>query len=898
MKWLDGARARLRHLIGRHDAESRANREFQLHLEMEAEHLMRARGLSADEARRQAGIAFGGVEKHKEDLRDGRGLAWLGGLVLDVKLAVRLLVRYPWLTIVGCLAMAFGIAAGVAGFEIRTQLVSPSLPLDDGSQIVGLRNWDTAASRIASTTAADFVDWRTSLTRVQEISAVRKFRRNLVTADGVAETETVAAMTASGFGLTRVAPLLGRTFIEADEAPGAPPVVVIGHELWGRRFSNDPSIVGRMVRLGHELATVVGVMPEDFAFPAAHSVWIPLRDVADEATRRGSPGLLVFGRLVNGASDAQAQAELGVVRNRTARDLPDTGAQLRPQVVPFSWLTFDPGGIHVALALGNTFLVMLLLLASANVALLMFARATTRTTEIAVRSALGAGRSRIVLQLFVESLVLAGLAVAVGLVAARYSIGSLLATLEADAGQPLPFWMGTTLSTTTVMYAGGLAILSAVVVGVIPALKVTGPALQARLRQSTARGGGLQFGGVWSAVIAMQVAVTLMFPAAAFFFHRVVVNGQTRDVGFAAHEYLSAVIEIERDLAPGIAIEASEELLRSRIRNTYAEMERRLTAEPAVAGLTFADRLPGTSHPGWPIEIEGETTRDADAHVRVEASSASVAVNFFEVLGAPAVAGRLFKAADLATASGVVIVNKSFATELLRGQNPVGRRIRRAAADATSQPGPWLDVVGVVPDLGMLGREGRSAGIYHPASADAVSPLRVAVGLRDSRASFVTRLRTVVSAVDPALLLAEVMPLDAVGASEWLESRYLSQSLAGLSAIALLLSLTAIYSVMAFIVSTRTREIGLRVALGADRRRVIAVILQRPLRQVGVGIAIGGVLVATTFLTVFGSAPTGTEAALIAAYCTVMMGVCLLACVVPTRRALRIEPARALTFDA
>ena len=828
-----------------------------------------------------------------QEVGEARGFAWLGGLALDARLAARLLVRYPWLTVVGGAAMAFGIAAGVAGFEARAQLVDPSLPLDESSQIVGLRNWDTSQNRVASTTAADFAAWRDALTRVRDISAATVFRRNLITDSGGAETVAVAAMTASAFRLTRVPALLGRTFVDADEDPGAPPVIVVGHAVWTRRFAADPRVIGRIVRLGRDQATVVGVMPEDFAFPAAHSVWVPLRDAGGATAQSGGLDLFVFGRLAAGVSEAQALAELNVIGDRTARDQPGTHAQLRPQLVPFSWLMFDPGEIQIALALGNTFLVMLLVLVSANVALLMFARAATRQAEIAVRTALGAGRARIVLQLFVEALALAGLAVVVGLVAARFALGSLLSTLEADSGRPLPFWMGDTLTTTTVIYAGALTILSAVIVGVIPALNVTGPRLQARLRQS-AGGGGPRFGGVWPAVIVMQVAVTLMFPAAAFFFNRIVVGGQTRDVGFPAHEYLSAVLALDRELVPGVPLETTEAAFRSRVRTMYAELERRVSAEPAVAGLTFADRLPGTLHSGWRIEVEGAAER---ATAAPEVSSASVAPNFFDVLGAAVLAGRSFTATDLASPFGVVIVNQSFANDVLDGQSPIGRRIRRAPENDTQAPGPWLEIVGVVQDLGTVGRDGRRAGLYHPVSPDAASSLRIAIRLRASPASFAARLHTVASAVDPTLQLGEVMPLDGVGASEWIESRYLSRSLAVLSAIALLLSLTTIYAVMAYTVSTRTREIGVRVALGADRRRVVAVVLRRPLQQVGLGIVVGGILVTVAFAGLFESMPTSVEAALIAAYCMVMMGVCLLACVVPTRRALHIEPARALTVD-
>jgi putative ABC transport system permease protein len=896
MKWLDAAHTRLRLLFGRKDAESRMNREFQLHIEMETERLMSAKDLAADEARRQARIAFGGVEMHKEALRDGRGLAWLGGLALDLKLATRLLARYPWLTVIGCVAMAFGIAAGVAGFELRTQLVNPSLPLDEGVQIVGLRNWDTSRNRVASTTASDLAAWRESLTRVRDVSAVSVFRRNLITDEGRSETVSVAAMTASAFRVTRVLPLLGRTLLEADAEPGAPLVAVIGYEVWARRFSRDPMVVGRIVRLGREQATVVGVMPEGFVFPSAQGLWVPLREVASSSAPADGSDLFVFGRLAGDASRAHAQAELSAVGDRSARDKPDTYAHLRPQVVPFAWLMLDPGGLQIGLSVANALLIMLLVVVSANVALLMFARAATRETEITVRSALGAGRARIVMQLFVEALVLAGLSVALGLVAARSTVGSLLAMFEANSGRPLPFWMGNTFTTTTVIYAGALTILSAVIIGVLPGLNVTGRGHQARLRQLTARGGGVRFGGVWGAVIAVQVAITLMFPAWAFFFHRIVVTGQTRDVGFAAREYLSALIELDRDLASGMPLDANEQAFRSRIRGTYAELERRLRSESAVAGLTFADRLPATSHPGWRIEIEGDAARGI-APPRLEVSSASVALDFFAVLGAPVIAGRPFTAADLASPSGVVIVNQSFANDMLGGQNPIGRRIRRARVDDTQTSGPWLEIVGVVRDLGMTGRDGRSAGLYLPVSADTVSPLRVAIRLRGEPESFAARFRTIASGIDPTLRLNELMPLDAVRASGWRESQYLSRSMAVVSAIALLLSLTAIYAVMAYTVSTRTREIGLRVALGADRRRVIAVILRRPLTHVGLGIVLGGILVAAAFLLILENMPTGIEAALIAVYCVLMMGVCLLACVVPARRALRLEPARALMVD-
>ncbi len=875
------------------------DQEFGLHLELETEKLIRESGLAPEEARRRALVSFGGVEKHKEALRDGRGLAWLGSFSLDLRLAVRMLARYPGLTLIGGAAMAFGMAAAVGAFEVRTQLVAPPLPLDEGSRIVGLRNWDASLNRTALATAQDFATWREAVTSIADVSAVSVFSRNLITEDGQTEAVEVAAMTASAFRVTRVPPLLGRALVEADEDPGAPAVIVIGHDLWKRRFSGDRGVIGANVRLGSEPRTVAGVMPEGFKFPAAHDVWIPLRVETIGALPSERPGLLVFGRLDRDASHAQAQAELQAIGQRTAIVLPETREHLRAQLVPYTWLFSDPTELQLGLALGNTFVVMLLVLVSANVALLMFARAATRETELVVRSALGASRARIVGQLFVEGMVLAGLAVVVGLAVARLGVRSLFATLAADSGRTLPFWMGDRLTPTTVIYAGALTILSAAIISVLPALKVTSRGLEARLRQSTAGGGRFRFGGIWTLVIATQVAVTLTFPAASFFFHRWVVGGQTRDVGFSAASYLSARLQIDRDGAPGVPLDATDQAFRSRLRRISTELEQSLTAEPQVAGLTFADHLPGTLHPRWRIEVDGQeglSTSDPGHSV----SAASVASNFFEVVGAPILAGRAFMAADVESVPGPVIVNQSFVQEALGGANPVGRRIRRVRVDDTQEAGPWLEIVGMVKDLGMvrdLGLANVQAGVYLPLAVDATPALRIAIDVRGTPESFAARLRAIASEVEPTLQIHELMPLDEAGAGLWRESQYLSRVLAILSAIALLLSLTAIYSVTSFTVSRRTQEIGIRVVLGADRRRVIGTVLRQQLPQVGLGNVVGGILVAVMFTGLFEGTPTAVEMGSIAAYAIAMMGVCLLACVVPVRRALRVEPASALRVE-
>ena len=788
-----------------------------------------------------------------------------GGFLLDFKLALRMLVKYPLLTIVGGAGMAFGLAAGVAGFEIRTKMIDPTLPLDKGQRIVGLRSWDALRDRPVSLDLADFTAWREQLRKVEDLGAIELVERNL-TVDGTVEPIPVAAMTASGFRVARVLPILGRALVEADELPGSPPVAVIGHALWQRRFAGDPRIVGRSVRLGIEPTTIVGVMPSGFLFPLANQLWVPLRrqSTANE--------LQVFGRLAPGISRDEAQAELTTIGRRLAADAPNTREPLRPEVVPYAHLLLDPRTFTVPLALANVFLVMLILVVSANVALLMFARAASREVEIGVRTALGASRSRIVLQLFAEAIALSGLSGIVGLVAARYGVGSLWDMYRADSGRETPFWFNDTLSSSTIAYGVALMMVGAAIIGVFPALKVTGRNLQDRLRGFSAGGGGYRFGGVWTAVIVAQVAVTVTFPAWAFFFHRWVVQGQSADVGVAAETYLSARLALDSSNASA----------------TIDALRRQISTEPDVTALAIADALPGMRHPLIRLDVESDNATATDGHV---VGVASVDAGFFNAVGAPLVAGRGFTASDVGSNREVAIVNLSFVERVMHGSNPVGRRIRRSATSTNPTPGPWMDIVGVARDLGVGAPEG--VGVYRPLSASA-STVHVAVGVRGAPESFANRLRALANSVDPTLRVYDVMRLAQVGADGWTESQYLSRALAVSSGVALLLSLMSVYAVMAFSVAQRTKEIGTRVALGADRLRVITAIVRRPLVQIGVGIAIGGAVVSFLFVGMFNSTPTPLEAGLMAAYAALMLGVCLSACIVPIRRALRLEPSQVL----
>src|SRR5688572_26538410 len=269
MSVLDAARTRLQLLFARQAAESRADEEIAFHIDMETHRLMREGNLPLDEARRRALAAFGGVTRHKETLRDGHGLAWLGGFSLDVKLGARMLRKYPGLTIVGGLAMAFAIWVGAMIFQVAGLFINPSLPLPDGDRIVQVGNW---SQEFWSGTARvhDFLRWRGSLRTITDLGAYRDVTRNLITSDGDTRPIIGAEITATAFRIAPTRPLLGRVITSADEQPSAPPVVVLGHEVWRTRFASDSGVIGRGAKLGVVNATIIGVMPEDFGFPIAH----------------------------------------------------------------------------------------------------------------------------------------------------------------------------------------------------------------------------------------------------------------------------------------------------------------------------------------------------------------------------------------------------------------------------------------------------------------------------------------------------------------------------------------------------------------------------------------------------------------------------------------------------
>ena len=886
MQLLARLRSLWRGVRGRSDVEAEMNEEFAVHVEMRAADLERS-GHSHADALRQARSEFGSPARYKEEARASRGLRRIDEFRfswLDFKLGFRMLVRYPGLTIVGSLAMALAIAVGAAAFEIVTQLVWPKLPFPQGDRIVSLFSWDAAANRKEPRLSYDLNTWRRDLKLVQDLGAYRTMRRNLITDQGTGAPVLVAEISASAFRVTSTSAMLGRELIGADERAGAPPVVVVGYDVWQTLFSGDSSLIGRSVRLDNMPATIVGVMPKGFAFPALHGVWIPLRLAAVQHEPGAGPAISIFGRLAPGVRLAEAQAELAVIGQRTSADFPNTHEHLRPHVMGWaqdrspvqcstvSWtncLSLVRAGLYTS----NLVFIVFLLLICANVALLMFARAAARESEIVMRSALGASRGRIVTQLVAEALVLGAVAAVIGIAMAGVALKVVLRLIALEG--EVPFWWHASLSLPSIVYAGVLTILGATVVGALPALKVT-RGLGTQLRQVAAGAGGLQFGGIWTVVIVAQIALSVFLTGLAVYSVQLTARIASFDLRLPAHEYLSVRLAMA-DSIPS---------------NIMQELKHRLLSDPAVTDVTFAGVLPGGYHEALTVEVDGETVETTSGH---RAQTVSVDADFFETVAAPVLAGRGFQSGEFENDRNVVVVNEAFVQRVLGDRNAIGRRVRfLVSRTATNTWGPWHEIIGVVRQVGMTANpEQTTAGVYFPLRPGAAS-VHMAVHLRSRPESYAARLRSIALATEPTLRLDQVRRLDGIKDQEVRWYSIVTRATFGACALVLMLSLAGIYSIMSFTVSRRTREIGIRVALGADRRQLVGSILARSLAKVGSGIVIGVAL----FVFAAGGIKSLKVGLIVLAFTIVMTGVCILACIVPARRALAVQPTEALRAES
>jgi predicted permease len=811
--------------------------------------------------------------------------------MLDWKLGARLLLKYPALTIIGGLSLAGAIAIGAVGIEVAGELLYQRLPFDEGGRVVRLETQDTAASRVEPRVLHDFAIWRRSLKTVAELGAARLSERNVLTGEGRVESLRVAEITASAFPLTRVPPLLGRPLQLTDEIQGAEPVVVLGYDVWQKQFLHDPAIIGRVVTVGRTARAVVGVMPPRFGFPRNQQVWVPL-PVQDAAPREG-PAVQVFGRLADGASWQDAAAEIDVVSARLAADQPATHAQLRTRVRAFAGRT--PGDpLRLEDLAVHTIVLLLLGAVSANVATLIFARTAMREPEMVVRHALGASRARVIAQIVTEGLVLALAAAVLGLVVAQTTVRYAWIRASQIIGDGLPFWVDLTLEPATIAYGLLLALVAAALIGLLPALKATGVSVQRGLQGITSTGGTMEFGGIWSFIVGAQVACTLLFVPAAVGIFTSSLHDRSSRAEFPAERYLTFRLSMDNEALAGEDGVPDDGQIAARRALAYEELAGRLREEPGVTHVTHGDRLP-TTPPEWvAVEMEQDGAPPARLHGNYENGFAMAGVGdgYHDAFGAKTVAGRGLHTADAGAPNAPVVVNEAFMRVV--GRNPVGARVRTLQRGSERELGVWHEIVGVVTDLEMLFPVdwGAAAYIYHAASAAEVDPVVVAMRVAGDAAPLAPRVTAVARQVDAGLHLRDIVTLDDIVAQERMRMAGGSVVFGSVLLVALVFSAAGLYALMAVAVARRTREIGIRIALGANPGRVLRTVFARAGRQLGGGIIAGNSLI----LLLAWRADSLTAELLVSSVITsvIMAAVGVLACAAPARRALRVQPTEAL----
>ena len=831
--------------------------------------------------------------------RDGgaRGLRAFDSLrfsVLDLRVGGRMLVKHPALTVIATIAVAFAIAVGTVGFEIARQALWPTIPLPDGNAIVALRNWNVADNASVPPSRREYELWRDGLRTITDLSAVEVEERSIAVGAGPGQPETIANVTASTFALTRVPPLMGRTLLEADERSGAQDVVVVGYDFWKNKLDGAADAVGRVIRISGTPVTIVGVMPRGYGFPQRNNVWRPLHL---ERIPEASPALrYVFGRLAPGHSREEAIAQVATIGARAATMFPETHRNVRLQLLSLPDAVSDlPDAAALVLASMNVFLVLLAALLCGNVAMLLFARAVSRERELLVRAALGASRGRLVMQLFAEALVLSAVGAVVGLLVARYALARTWTMIEGQTG-PLPFYIDTALSSTAVLYAVGLTLFAAAIAGFVPALKVTSGGAGARLRAASSGGGGLQFGGVWTAVIVAQIALTTLLPWPLLGFG----GGRLREdapAGFPAEAFLTAALEIDRLDGVAASGDTVPAVRASRLEARYHALADRLRQDPGVLDVTYADQMPQLTEGRNFIKLDpGPAAEHSEGCATGYYCVGFVSVDprFFDVVGAPVIRGRALTMADAEHRTRVVLVNETFVDEILGGRNPIGRRFRFwSTAEPTAES--WYEIVGVVPDLSVseTSTSYDTKRIYRATLPREAAPLRVAIHVRGDPHRFAVRLRELAQETDPALRVIDPKPLPLLVDPDSAGMSYGFELLLALTGVTLMLSLAGVYAVTAFAVARRTREIGVRVALGARPLDVLTIVFKRPFVQLALGIGLGGIVgfaLANDDLSKVHLDVLGNTAVFVLA--TILC--CALACIVPTRRALRIQPTEAL----
>jgi len=801
----------------------------------------------------------------------------------DVRYGWRMLAKAPGHTAAAAVALGLGIGLTTAVFSIVYGLMWRGLPFPRADRLMSV-DTENAARNLVDQPAGlhDYLDWRRRQTSFEGLAAIDE---DTVTVSGDDRPERLAGarLTADALDLLRVRPLLGRGFLPGEDRPGAAPVVLLSYRLWQDHYRGDRRILGRAVRVDGRPATVVGIMPPSFRFPHTEKLWTPLPLDPGKSERGKDEQLLVVGRLRPGVTAARADAEMAAIAHALAAELPRTnrglGAHVQPLVDRF-----------VGRPLRLTFTAMLgavcsvLLIACINVASLIMSRAIQRTREMAIRTALGAGRGRVIGQILTESLILALLGAAAGLGLAWEGVALFNAAIvDMDPAA----WIRIAIDPPALLFALAATLAAAAVSGLVPAFEVSrtrpGEVLKDEGRATT----GLRLGRLSRMVVVAELALSCALLVPAGLMVKRIVLGRTLPLGFQAGHLLTWRVPLSPASYPRPAERAA----------FYRRLLERLRDRPEVQAAGGTTSLPSTAAETAAFAVEGRAyPTDADYPV---AHSDAVSAGLFAALGVKPLAGREFEPHDTLGSQPVAIVNQSLARRLWPGRSALGQRLRLARSQ---DDGSWRTVVGVVPDVYLYGAEGdkQPAGCFRPVSQ--VGPDRLSFVVRTPLPplSLTAMVRREVAALDRDAPIYFVKTMQQAVADDLFYPDLSGSLFAVFGLSALVLAAVGIYGVVAFSVERRTQEIGLRMALGARRRDVLGMLVRQGALQLALGLGFGlpaalgaALLLADVIFPVRAGDP-----AVFTVVAAGLAAVALLACLLPGQRAMDVEPSVALRYDA
>ena len=802
-------------------------------------------------------------------------------IAFEVRRAARSLLRHPALTTLAVLALGIGIGLPTAMFSIVDAAVLRGLPVAQPARLMHLeRRTHGATGEGMAALPRDYTNWRAQQHSFSDLGAFRTLTVALRSGTNV-DRWSAALVTPNIFRMLGVQALRGRAFSNLDTGANASASVLLSYKAWRDRYASDSQMVGRTVIVDGTARTVVGIMPESFRFPANEDVWLPFVIPVSSAESEQVPSFDVIGTLRDGVSKAQATSEFKVIAARMAAAYPATNKNLDITVKPYTERFMGEaatGQLYVLLVA----VLLVLIVACANVANLLLVRGVQRTREIAISVALGASRARITSQLLIESLLLAVAGSIVGLIIAQLAV---MAMTRAFVSQ-LPYWARPQLDARVLLFALMLTVLAAVLAVLAPALRISGNGFSAALREDARGATGAAAGRMMKALVVLELALSMGLLVNTGLLSQGAARARNVDVGIPHTGIFTAEVAVPESFSSANRLQF------------FQQLEARIQSDPAIASAGLISTLPGTHAPLRRVMIEGVVYPNTESVPAIRYASASASL--FPALHITPVSGRVIDTHDVIGGELVAVVNQRFVQRYFPGVDAVGKRIRLGVSDTL----PWRRIVGVVPDLWMGAFDNSSdrnpAGIYLPLAQVAPTSMSIAAQVKTGPALAVTAaVRAATFAVNSQIPIYDVRDMpQVVQDGTWFYG--MTAGILGVcGASALLLATVGVYGVIAFSVGRRKREFGIRMALGASSNSIVALVLSQGLAQIVIGLAIGAALAIVLARGIAGMIFNGTpfNALLLALVAVGLASVAIIAMLIPTTSIARISPVSALKSD-